>query len=383
MNKKTVIIHGGFHKTASSTIQHSLGDNRSELKSQGFSYPFFSVDGKEFFNRSIPISGLYMSNPERFRQYWYHNQVDPVEVNGKQLDVLKTCLDANSDLIVSDEFISNLSENELHKLKEDIASKGFGIRFISYVREPLSLIVSSTQQMARTGVGVKSKDFKRLKGSEKIKTVFGEAAEFYSFEKACNHKDGPAGFFFDLIGFSYQSESIVRINEGISAQAVNLLSYINQLQPLFMGDAINPIRRRFDIEVLLQMPGDKYTFTEQMLRNFKPQVEEARADICKLLGEGFLPNVTSKVVDEFIWDEKQLSFLDEVKSQLDLNILLKIGEYLNSLELDKSSTKMREDFILYVAGRVSSELNSHGVGLKTRILSLLKYVVYRLRKSGS
>lgn len=384
MNKKTVIIHGGFHKTASSTIQHSLGDNRSDLETQGFLYPFFDMSGKEFFNRSLPISGLYMDEPEKFRQYWYHNQVDPVDTNEKQHEVFNKALDSGSSLILSDEFISNLDENILLKLKGDIVAKGYDVRFISYIREPLSLIISSTQQMARTGNRLKSKDFIKLKKTgkkiKKIQEAFGEAAEFHSFEKACKHKDGPAGYFFDLIGFKYKPEKIVRINEGVSAQAVNLLSYMNELQPLFIGDTINPVRRRFDNQFLLEMPGDKYSFTKEQVEKISDQVGAARAEIVSLLGEDFLPETATKLIDKVVWSEAQFLYLNKVRCELDLNVLIKIADFLNTLELSAPLLSMKCEFENYVGTRLRSELSSKRAEPLQRIICRVSHLIKKLKK---
>lgn len=384
MNKKTVIIHGGFHKTASSTIQHSLGDNRNELKSQGFLYPIFKMSGKEFFNRSIPVSGLYMKKPETFRHFWYHNQVDPIEANEAQKEILDSALDSEENLILSDEFISNLDEVTLLRLKDDIISKGFDIRFISYIREPLSLMVSSTQQMARTGNKLKSESFSKLKKTgkkiNKIQKAFGDYAEFYSFEKACAHKDGPAGFFFDLISFVYKPEKIARINEGISAQGVHLLSYINELQPLFIDNKINPVRRRFDTQLLLQMPGQKYAFTKDEVERISEQVNIARAEISSCLGDDFLPEVPNKVIDKVVWGKAQLAFLNEVRCELDINILAKISDFLNTIELVDQALEMRRDFENYVGSRINDELSSKKSEPFKRLVCQAKYLLKKLKK---
>lgn len=385
MSKKTVIIHGGFHKTASSTIQHSLGDNRSELKKQGFSYPLFEVNKKEFFNRSLPASALFMDEPEKFRQYWYHNQVDAGATNKKQWEIIDKELECDSILVISDEFISSLDEESLFKVRESFESRGCDIRVINYVREPLSLIVSTTQQMARTGNRLNSRDFSKLKRSgkkiRKIQSALGVEAEFHSFERACQHKDGPAGYFFDLIGFKYQSENIVRVNEGISAQAVNLLSYINELQPLFIDESINPLRRRFDSQVLLEMPGDKYYFTEEQAERIKDEVNGARMEIKSLLGEDFFPEVKTKFIQNVTWNEEQLNYLNKARCELDLNLLIKIADYLADLKLDAELLALRGDFTNYVAHRLNAEKRTKKIEPIKRVRFLVGYVIAKLKKS--
>ena len=58
--EKLVVIHTGFHKTGSSSIQHSLAYNRELLAGRGYFYPEFIVNGVEFYNRSVPLYGFFV-----------------------------------------------------------------------------------------------------------------------------------------------------------------------------------------------------------------------------------------------------------------------------------------------------------------------------------
>jgi len=211
---KQVIIHTGFPKTASSSIQHSLVHNRNLLETHGFYYPDFIVEGKEFFNRSIPLSGYYMEHPETFKQYWLHNQISHQKVNGLIQNFLEQEIHQYNKLIFSDEFISALNRRSLGKLKRDFEAMGYGIRVISYVREPCNLLVSSVQQRSRTSNINKSLRNINTKASassiRRLKRVFRGNAEFYSFEKTCQHDSDPVGFFFDLFQIKLAADGILK-----------------------------------------------------------------------------------------------------------------------------------------------------------------------------
>ena len=79
--QKELIIHCGFHKTASSSIQHTLGKNRERLKKEGYYYPDLLVEDNRFYNQSIPVFGFFTSQPEEFPHYVIHNHYDPVHIN--------------------------------------------------------------------------------------------------------------------------------------------------------------------------------------------------------------------------------------------------------------------------------------------------------------
>ncbi len=236
-DKKIAIIHCGFHKTASSSIQHTLAKNRELLMDNGWLYPKFYVEGKSFYNQSMPLYGYYCKHPENFKHYWYHNQLKHEVVNRQINSSLSDFVWNHPKIIFSDEFISVLDVLELYELKNNFQANGYEVRVISFVRDPVDLVKSTSQQRSKVepvneilNVARPKEQHEKIK---KLRTVFRNSAEFYCFEKACNHNAGPAGFFFDLIGVSLDPQQTVRVNEGMSLQAVRLLSYINAQAPLF------------------------------------------------------------------------------------------------------------------------------------------------------
>lgn len=335
---KEVVIHAGFHKTASSSIQHSLGQNRKLLAGHGYIYPDLMIDGARFYNQSVPLFGYYTSSPQDFRHYWYHNNIDHVRANSIIGEQLERELSGHNSLVFSDEFVSSLKENELVKLKEDFEARGLRLRIISFIREPYDLTVSLIQQSAKSS-GIEQ----LLKGDrpayevrkiQKLLNVFGKQAEFYSFERACAHEGGPVGFFFNLLDTQLSPRKILRVNEGISHQAVRLASYINTVSPLFYSaQHISPIRKKFDLQPIFSIAGEKFLLSEKEASIIAPKAKAARKEIDRLLGQDFLPECRIRTAtDDCRWNDDQLKQLFEIATDLDLHILLRVHDYFIDLQ---------------------------------------------------
>ena len=180
--EKIAVIHCGFHKTASSSIQHTLAKKRKLLQENGWLYPKIRVEGKVFYNQSIPLAGYYCERPENFKHYWYHNKVSHEVANTEIYLKLTDSVWKKPRLIFSDEFISGLDLRELSALKADFQAHGYAIRVISFVREPMDVVTSSVQQRARSrSVDTTIERFNSFAAIEKIKNlteVFGVDAEF-------------------------------------------------------------------------------------------------------------------------------------------------------------------------------------------------------------
>jgi hypothetical protein len=348
--EKLAVIHVGFHKTGSSSIQHSLAHNRELLAARGYFYPEFILNGVEFYNRSAPLYGLYCEKPNKFQHYWYHNKLEAGYVNDHLEQLFQDDLWNRNKLIFSDEFVSGLSKEALIRLRDNFSSNGFKLRVISMVREPYNVMVSSCQQRARRQAIKKTLSGDRLKKEgQKIKAlidVFGDAAEFYNFEKTCSHQSGPVGFFFDLLGIALKPERTLRINEGMSQYSTRLLSYINEKSPMVKcGTEINPIRQRLDTWLLAKIPGGKFQLNKDEAEFIKPRVLEARKSIEALLGEGFLPPLNLAHSDSAIWGEEQMDFILRSANKLDLHIMLRVNDYLWAQELEGDEVEAKRDVL--------------------------------------
>ncbi|MCB1703529.1 MAG: hypothetical protein KDI17_01645 [Halioglobus sp.] len=362
--EKIAIIHTGFHKTGSSSVQHSLAKNRARLEEQGYHYPDIQINDVRFYNRSVPLHGRYCDEPEKFQHYRYQNGLDPDFANSEIDALFERELWSKPKLIFSDEFISTLSPAGLARLRDDFTAHGFNLRAISYIREPFNSIVSVAQQRARhdslektLASGRSNKDIERISA---IIDVLGTDAEFYSFEKACEHPAGPIGFFFQLLDIEIPADEVVRVNESMSDQSVRLLSFINSVAPERISfKRNNRLRRKFDFLPLTKIEGEKFQFTQKEVAIIKPGVLKARKAMAAILGDDFLPPAPFTHRREAEWTEQQLSYLLDLSRKLDLHLLIRINDFLAQLDLkDKSAYEIREQISLYTRERLDSELSN-------------------------
>jgi len=360
--EKIAIIHTGFHKTGSSSLQHSLAHNRALLKAHGYDYPDICLKGMRFYNRSVPLYGRYCDHPEKFRHYWYHNELDASFANKKIDNLFEGELWGKEKLVFSDEFVSISTHSELARLRDDFKAHGYNRRVISDIREPFNSTVSVAQQKVRRhslertlkGNG-SSQDVKKISN---LIDVFETDAEFYSFEKVCQHAAGPVGFFFDLIGINLPVERTLRVNEGMSGQSVRLLSFINGAAPqVHRGTSVNPIRRKSDALPLSKIKGDKFQLTSDEVEIVKPKVLQARESIAAILGEDFLPPVSFSYSDKADWGSQQLEYLLKISSSLDLHLLLRVHDFLAELDVkEESACVQRNQLSTHIRSRLDKEL---------------------------
>ncbi len=251
---------------------------------------------------------------------------------------------------------------------------------ISYVREPFNLLVSTVQQEARCEVIQRALEYSNGLNSygekiQKLIDLFQSDAEFYSFEDVCQHPAGPVGFFFDLIGIDLPVGKTLRINEGMSAHAARLLSFINGAAPMVVGErAINPLRKRLDCLLLEKIKGERFQLTFAELEQVKPQILRAREAIAEKLGDDFLPSVNYSYCDGVDWGNQQLEYLLKISGSLDLQMLLRIYDYLASIEIKEESVcAQRVRLSMLIRKRLDKEIE----GVRTvrmRIKELAKRV---------
>jgi hypothetical protein len=355
--QKIAVIHAGFHKTGSSSIQHTLAGNRNLLMRNGWVYPEFSIDGKMLFNKSISLHGYYCEKPEQFKHYWHHSKIHHEVANTKISALLKGNIWKLPKLVFSDEFVSTLSQKALATLRSDFVDHGYMIKVVSFVREPLQLATSSTQQRARS-VSIEAslkrhKPTDTLEKIDKLSELFGSEAVFYNFEKACKHRAGPAGFFFELLGIDIEPDQTALVNQGMSLQAVRVLNHINARVAKFESEtSINPLRSRQDDAEISKIPGQKFQLTREQISQIKPDADYARTEIERRLGaDFFLPEKIPGEDPIFQWEDAQFDFLERVFGRLDLHILISVCHFLIELQNTQAIDKDRTQRFLSLARR--------------------------------
>ncbi len=74
-------------------------------------------------------------------------------------------------------------------------------------------------------------------------------------------------------------------------------------------------------------------------------MHHARATIAEKLGDDFLPPVDFSYCDSVDWGSQQLEYLLKVSGSLDLQLLLRVHDYLASVEINEESVCAQRDLL--------------------------------------
>ena len=331
---KQIIIHAGFHKTATTSIQDTCAKNKDKLEELGFYYPIFNLGSRVIANHSVPFYSLFANQPDK-----YHINirwgVDAREANKKYEGQFNHILKQKHEkIIISGEDISYLSQLELNRIKEKIQSHGYDIRVIVFVRSPLSYINSESQQQVKHGSSIEEVVYlKTINKIKKIEAVFPEA-EFFSFRDACQHKHGPVGNFFEVTGVDdFSSLEFINSNTSTSNQVIRLISFINKEQPFFINNKINPCRRNGDTAKLHRIKGNKFQLNENELKKFKDQINQENKYLLNKFGASFCDKKPywSSDLKETQWSDEQIEQLKTAISESDENIKVIAYDYFKKI----------------------------------------------------
>ena len=344
---KQVIIHAGFHKTATTSIQETCAINKDKLAEQGFYYPIFNLDHRVITNHSIPFYSLFTSEPEK-----YHINVrwgiEPSKANQKYEAQLNQILQQKQEkILISGEDISKLSQVELERMRKKIQSYGYDIRVIVVIRSPLSAINSMIMETVKNGYTIENlnlgSDTDKSKSSiitkiETIESVFPKA-DFYSFRDLLNHKYGPVGHFLEIIGVpNFSNFDFFRSNESISDQATRLISFINKEQPLFLNGKINILRSSQDTAPIHLLKGNKFQLNHNELKQLRQVINRLNQYLLNKFNASFCDKESyfSLKEPERKWSHEQIEQLKIIISKVDNNIKIIAYDYFkNIICLDK------------------------------------------------
>lgn len=280
-----IILHVGFHKTASTSIQESFHHNRSLLRQQGIFYPEFFIDDKPIVNHSLILYTLFSNKPQSYKQIIRLGiPLDKVLASFlRQLEEqLSIC---NHDkLLLSAEDVSLLSTEELTRLKTFFHSHVFDLDIIGLIRSPESYLDSVLQQRIRSGgwlddlaIGTVSKRISNLS------SVFSSVS-WASFETACDHKLGPVGYISDFLELSITEDfEFQASNSSLSNNATRLMSYLNQ-QFANLDEASNNTRFSRNVFRLVKtIEGPRFALTPCEREKYSDWLEQERSGLAGIL----------------------------------------------------------------------------------------------------
>ena len=324
-----VILHVGFAKTASTSIQNALAQNRDVLRKAGVSYARFTLDGKEITNHSLALTYLFT---ERGKTHHVHVKkgLDEEDQRARaQAELDKALNESAGKLVISSETIPFLTREELENFLEFFVSRGFSLRVIGLVRPTVAFLSSLSQQYVKTGKPLRvSKNKSPMKLCEHLTRSFS-GAELYSFKDACAHEGGPVAFFLDKIGvksLNLQDDKVS--NAAWSDNAIRLCSYINTHTPVVSAGALNPLRKNRDIVMFSRIGGPRFSLTtnEIDVAAFENEIDW----LVKHYGESFSEDLSDLSAQPSEWQQQQVNQAAKISQAAPLHLVPLIYSYFTT-----------------------------------------------------
>lgn len=322
---KTVYLHIGFDKAASSSIQASIAKNKNYLNSVGYAFPEYGDSA----NLSLQMYTLFATGS--------HNHVNN-KLRGFHKDkVLKSnailnskiddCIDRSHKVIISGESISLLKRSDLVKCREYFKNKGVRLKVIVFVRNPAKMLVSGASQRIKNSIFLNSKNLLIVRSQfvRNIKSVFDDDASFTLFAEACTHENGPVGKFFSELDLENQNNLVIeRRNESPSNLGCRLINYINKFG-IYKRDNRNQYNKYIQqTKPMRQLGMEKFKLSKQEILPVLQQLKDENKVIEDLLE---LNNSFPSIELENYDDQYSEKFYDYSQTTID-----EIGEIITNTD---------------------------------------------------
>lgn len=289
---KTLYLHVGFSKTATSSFQETCKANKDKLLEQGFLYPIFTINGKiaqgfESPAHNTAILNIFSHNRDEIYSNIKFGLDASAQTQAYFKNELTKALNTNTDVILSAENISiDMTEAEINDLVKFIEDFGYTIKPFALVRAPYRFHCSSIQQAIKLGTfaGNISNFIGQQNIIQKFINIFASNIAFFPFAKACQLDKGPVGFLFNHIGVDDSSFEFIRENDGASNAFVRTQYLFNKKNPTITNGHLNP--NYIDLETDLGQ--DKFLLTQPEFAKIKDRYDKECHFLTNKLGKDFV-----------------------------------------------------------------------------------------------
>ena len=268
---KNVYLHVGLHKTATSSIQHTMWKNKEILRDLGIYYPFTWKH-----NHGVIIESMFSSNElllKNTKNIYYVkvglNSVDKIKSytlsNQNKINTELSELEC-STVVFSGEAMIEMPSESLSSLKHTLHEwfPEATIYVIIYVRERSAYASSFYQQEIKAGKNATIEMFENLyfDSINKFSDVFSkETIKIIKFEETLSNGRGPVECFLETIGMNekdIKKIDVKRANLGISDKSLEIIAFINERLSMTDGNQFRRGRVNRDTHHLHKIRGDKY-----------------------------------------------------------------------------------------------------------------------------
>jgi hypothetical protein len=139
MMSKHLVAHVGFHKTGTTSLQESFAENRDILKAQGVIYP--KLGAKAHHRAAWALIG---------RTWGWKNRGGRTYPISEWKKLVSSINKNRKTTLISSEFFCELSEERIHRFKDDV--KADQITIVFTIRPLVKLLRSSYQQYLKYGL---------------------------------------------------------------------------------------------------------------------------------------------------------------------------------------------------------------------------------------
>ena len=298
MKKRPIIVHIGFPKTGTTSLQAGLGRSREQLISNGFCYPLslgntnqYHLEGYAFdFNKKLgthTVLGVKsQADLERFRADCAQQLIDEVEA----------LPDSVEKIIVSNEGLAGLTtESDFYWLFELLNKVGHVEKVVAYIRRQDKNAASNYTTYLKTG-GTRKNILQKYSPGSSAYIFYGDKLKLWAdrvgiekiavryFDKA-EMKDGDIfADFREVTGLpaAVSFEVKERTNPSITPAACEFLRAFNERFPRFVDGKNNPARAtvRETLEAKYAGPGRMPTRSDvaDYMQQFAASNEYIRAN---------------------------------------------------------------------------------------------------------
>lgn len=345
-------LHIGTPKTATTTIQSYLYENRDSLLDQG--YIVSTSAGKEN-NLYLALAAYDLEHRDELtRLNGVYSNKQLLDLQARIIDRLKTeiaaCRVSNpqaNKAIYSSEYMHLVLRTpaELTQLRELLKAIGFTtFEVIIYLRDPVELAGSYYSTSVKAGITHKCPqppDHSRYnqlcdhqKTLELYEEIFGkENITARVFEKGSLREDSIVSDFSYLLGISDHHALHVpeAKNESLSSKGVMVQRALNKIFPRWIGDELNPLVPMVIRKVSLKYPG-KGDFLSVSLRQ---QYEQFFTQSNEFVRKNYFPERSSlfEAVELPVQSEKLIQIdCESLASKMACELLVEIcGQSLSNL----------------------------------------------------
>jgi asparagine synthase (glutamine-hydrolysing) len=363
---KNIFLHIGVHKTASTTIQNTLFNERLKLAKAGFLYPEFRAGDIPICNHSIPFYSLFCKEPEKYHinvslGFTTNEAIQQLHHNYCQQIIVQLADFCGETLIISGEDIWLLATNELKNLKAwltKITNAEVNIRVVLLCRHPVSRFRSGLQgSVCAFGLPMEKAIERNLRRTlfyrnliTAFSEVFGrESITVLKYEDAIRHSFGPAGAFLALLDKDLPDKiklTLQHDNPASKYETFVLLNAINQTCYSTLGYELQPQRMAELNELFREMPGQKYMLPQGLSKKVWKALSEDANWLCRefslpeyrFLNEDLKP-------DSDIWSPETIDFVNDSIHKIQpeyCNILITL---INEIESNHSNINQKKNYM--------------------------------------